>query len=181
MTEIKTLTEQHSLLPWLDKGERLLLCLLLTAMIILVCVQIVLRTFFSGGLLWADPLLRYLVLWCGLVGAVSATSQGKHIALDITGNALPEKIEPWLSCITHLFCTLAAGGLTLAAWRFLLGEIAFGGSGPLSLPLWFWNGIFPLAFGLITLKYILLLALQIKALFRPGPGAGRPEADDDRP
>ena len=186
MTEITTLAETHPLLRRLDQGERVLLCLMLTAMIILVCVQIVLRTFFASGLLWADPLLRYLVLWCGLIGAVSATSQGKHIALDITGNALPEKIEPWLTLITHLFCTLAAGGLTWAAWRFLRGEIEFGGSGPLSLPLWFWNGIFPLAFGLITLKYILLLLLQIKALFRPGPEASRPEAnrpeaDSERP
>jgi TRAP-type C4-dicarboxylate transport system permease small subunit len=176
LTEITALTEQHPFLRWLDKAEMILLCLLLTSMILLVCVQIILRTFFASGFLWADPLLRYLVLWCGLVGAVSATSQGKHIALDITGNALPKKIEPWLTCITHLFCTLSAGGLTWAAWRFLRGEIEFGGSGPLSLPLWFWNGIFPLAFGLIALKYLLLLVLQIKALFRPGP-----EADNDRP
>jgi TRAP-type C4-dicarboxylate transport system permease small subunit len=142
-----------------------MLCLMLTAMILLACIQIVLRTFFSSSLLWADPLLRYLVLWCGLLGAVSATGQGKHIALDITGNHLPKKVEPWVNLITYLFSTLAAGGLTWAGWRFLRSEIEFDGSGPLSLPLWFWNGIFPFAFGLITLKYLLLLFIQMKSLF----------------
>lgn len=155
----------------LDKGESVILSLLLAAMILLACLQIILRTFFASGLFWADPLLRYLVLWCGLLGAVSATGQGKHIALDITGNHLPQKIEPWVTLITHLFCTLASAGLTWAGWRFLLSEIEFGGSGPLSLPLWFWNSIFPIAFGLITLKYLLLLLMQIKILFTRSPQA----------
>jgi TRAP-type C4-dicarboxylate transport system permease small subunit len=159
--------QTHPLLHLLDKGERTLLCLLLAALIILSCIQIILRIFFSSGLFWADPLLRYLVLWCGLIGAVSATGQGKHIALDIAMNYLPKKIEPWVTLVTHLFSTLAAGGLTWAGWRFLGGEIEFGDSGPLSLPLWFWNGIFPVAFGLITLKYFLLFLKQIKTLFVP--------------
>lgn len=145
----------------------MILCLLLAALILLACVQIILRTFFASGLIWVDPLLRYLVLWCGLLGAVSATGQDKHIALDITGNLIPTKIEPLITLITHLFCTLASGGLTWAGWLFLRSEIEFGGSGPLSLPLWFWNSIFPLAFGLITLKYLLLLFLHLKTLFLP--------------
>jgi len=163
---IKTnaLSLNHPLLRLLDKGERAILCLLLTTMITLVCVQIILRIFFSDGLFWADPLLRYLVLWCGLIGAVSATSQGKHIALDITANKLPKKLEPWITLITYLFSTLTSGGLTWAGWLFLRAEIEFGGSGPLSLPLWFWNGIFPVAFGLIALKYLLLFLLQTRII-----------------
>lgn len=175
MIETNTFFQTHPVLRLLDKGERAILCLLLATLILLACVQIILRTFFASGLFWADPLLRYLVLWCGLIGAVSATGQGKHIALDITANYLPKKIEPWVTLVTHLFCTFAAGGLTWAGWRFLRGEIEFGGSGPLSLPLWFWNGIFPIAFGLITLKYLLLFLMQIKALFVTSP-----QTDSDR-
>ncbi len=162
-----TIFQTHPILRLIDKGESLVLCVLLTAMILLACVQILLRTFFATGLLWADPLIRYLVLWCGLIGAIAATGQGKHIALDIIGDSLPPKFEPWVALITHLFCTLAAGGLTWAGWRFLGGEIETGGFGPLSLPLWFWNGIFPTAFGLITLKYLLLLLTHLKTLLLP--------------
>lgn len=169
MTEasINKIFLSHPLLRLLDRGERWLLCLMLVSMIFLACLQIILRTFFDSGLLWADPLLRYLVLWCGLLGAVSATGQDKHIALDITGNRLPKSITPWISLVTYLFCTLAAGGLTWAGWIFLRGEIEFGGPGPLSLPLWFWNGIFPVAFGLICFKYLLLLLNQLRSLLHP--------------
>lgn len=152
------------MLRFLEKGEETILCLLLAAMIIVACVQIFLRTFFSSGLLWADPLLRYLVLWCGLLGAVLATSQGKHIALDLTANRLSPRVRLWVTLISHMFCTLAAAGLTWAGWLFLRSEIEFASPGPLSLPTWFWNSIFPCAFGLITFKYILLLCMQVKAV-----------------
>jgi len=173
LTEPGSLFKNYPMLRLLDRGERLILCLLLSAMILLACLQIILRTFFDSGLIWADPLLRYLVLWCGLIGAVSATGQGKHIALDITSNHLPKKLEPWINLVTSLFSTLAAGGLTWAAWRFLRGEIEFGGAGPLALPLWFWKGIFPVAFGLIALKYLLLFLMQLRSMWNhPDAKAG---------
>jgi len=164
LIEADKLYPTNRMLVFLDRVEEKLLSAMLAAMIILACLQIFLRFVFSGGLLWIDPVLRYLVLWCGLVGAVSATSQGKHIALDITGNRLPPAIVPWLTLLTHLFCTLAAAGLTWAGWLFLAGEIEAGGEGPLKLPLWFWNSIFPLAFGLICMKYLLLFILQTRIL-----------------
>jgi TRAP-type C4-dicarboxylate transport system permease small subunit len=165
----------NKIMALLDTVEEKLLCLLLAAMIILACLQIFLRTAYSGGLLWIDPLLRYLVLWCGLLGAVTATSQGKHIALDILGKRIPPALDPWLVLLTQLFSTLAAAGLTWAGWLFLAGEIEAGGDGPLAIPLWFWNGIFPLAFSLITLKSSLLFILQIKVL------ASKNKALDDKP
>jgi TRAP-type C4-dicarboxylate transport system permease small subunit len=156
----------------LDNVEEKLLCLLLAAMIILACLQILLRTVFSSGLLWIDPLLRYLVLWCGLLGAVTATSQGKHIALDIFGKQIPPAFDPWLSLLTQLFSSLAAAGLSWAGWLFLVGEIKDGSDGPLALPLWFWNSIFPLAFSLIACKSCLLFIMQVVALGSKNQGQG---------
>jgi TRAP-type C4-dicarboxylate transport system permease small subunit len=154
-------------LPSPKKGTRLeetLLSLLLTAMIVLACLQIILRSFFGGGLFWAEPLLRYLVLWGGLLGAVAATGQSRHIAIDLIGNRLPERVQAWLNLIIQLFSAVAAAGLTWAAWRFLRNEIADAGTGPLDLPLWLLLGIFPASFALITLRYLLLLGRQGKTI-----------------
>lgn len=156
---------RRGILGFLDQVEEWLLCLMLGAMIALACLQIFLRYVYSGGLLWIDPLLRYLVLWCGLIGALSATSQGKHIALDLTAGRLPAAIEPWLMLVTHLFSLLASAGLAWAGWLFLRGEIADGGLGPLELPLWWWNSIFPAVFSLMTLKYLLLFGIETTDLF----------------
>jgi len=150
-------TPDNPLLAAADKVESILLSLLLTAMIVFSCLQIVLRTFFDTGLLWIDPLLRYLVLWCGFLGAVSAAGQSKHIAIDVIGDKLPEKLEPLLFLVTTLFSICAAAGLTWAGYRFLQSEIEFSSTGPLGIPTWAWNTIFPIAFALICLKYIVLL------------------------
>lgn len=158
MTEARTL----SLLRFGARFEEGVLCLLLAAMILLACLQIALRTFFAGGLLWADPLLRYLVLWSGLLGAAMATSRGEHIALDLAGYLLPEKLQPLVQLCCNTFSLVTSGFLTWASILFLLSEIEYGGPGPLDIPTWSWNLIFPLAFGLITLRYLWLLITSVR-------------------
>lgn len=164
---INRLPEKIVLFRIANRVEEALLCLLLLSVIFLACSQIALRIFFSTGLIWIEPLLRYLVLWGGLLGAVTATGKGKHIALDIFGGKLPDIFGPTLSLIAHIFCSCAAAGLTWAGCLFLGGELEFGGNGPLSLPLWLWNIIFPVSFGLITLKYVLLTFFQLRELIVP--------------
>lgn len=143
----------HPLLRHLAQSEDMLLCFLLTSMLCLSCLQIFLRSVLSGGFLWADPVLRYLVLWCGLLGALKATALGKHIALDFSDYLIPESLRPWVTLTTELFCTITAIGLMLAAWLFIQNEMEFGGSGLLSLPTWVWNIIFPITFGLMSIRY----------------------------
>jgi TRAP-type C4-dicarboxylate transport system permease small subunit len=141
-----------------------LLCLLLIALILLACLQICLRTWFSGGLLWIDPLLRYLVLWCGLLGAVVATREKKHIAIDVVGYLAPESLKPWIGMVLDFFSSLVAAVLTWAAIIFVHNERLFGGSSLLSIPIWIWYLIFPIAFGLITLHFLLAIAMEIRIL-----------------
>lgn len=138
------------------KAEEWLLCLMLTSMIMLACTQIVLRTFFSSGLLWIDPLLRYLVLWSGFIGASMATSKGKHIALDVISYLVPDPIKAWLETLTSVFSMIVAALLTYASFLFIRDEYIYGGSGLFELPTWFWSSIFPFAFTLITLRFGML-------------------------
>lgn len=163
---VYALPEDRGVFLFVNRLEEIILSLILISMILLACTQIFLRTVMSSGLLWADPLLRYLVLWSGLLGAVAATGQGKHIALDVLSRKMPKSIAPWINLVTLLFCSLASAGLTWAGVIFIQGELEYGSSGPLSLPLWFWNSIFPAAFCLITIKYFLLIFLQLQEIFK---------------
>ena len=56
---------------------------LLIALVLLGCMQIVLRNFFHSGIIWADPLMRHLVLWLGCLGAALATTRVRHINIDV--------------------------------------------------------------------------------------------------
>jgi TRAP-type C4-dicarboxylate transport system permease small subunit len=140
------------------------LCLLLVAMILLACLQIALRTIFSEGLLWADPLLRYMVVWSGMFGAAVATKKGKHIGMDIASYLVPAGLRSWLQLLIHFFSTLVAGFLTWAAVIFVRNEAEFGGTSLLAIPSWAWNLVFPLAFGLITCRFFAASLADIRTI-----------------
>ena len=55
-----------------------LLVLIVTVMILLAAMQIFLRNFFDIGFLWTDELLRLLVLWLAVAGAVAASRKDRQ-------------------------------------------------------------------------------------------------------
>ena len=146
--------------------EDLFLCLLLGAMTLLACWQIALRFLFAGGLVWADQLLRYLVLWVGLFGAVIATREGRHISIDIISHLLPARLMPVPRLLIDLFSTAVSAVLTSAAVVFVQNERLYGGELLLAIPYWGWNLVFPIAFGLITLRFLAAAVDELRTAVR---------------
>jgi len=152
-------------------AEEFLLAALLTGLILLSCLQIGLRTFFDSGLVWADQLLRHMVVWSGLLGALYAVSQKKHISIDLTGFLLPKSWKKVLRPIISLFCTAVCSMLCYASWLFMRSEMAYGGEAFLSIPPWLWSSIFFLSFGLMTIRYLLETSTALYRLFFSAPKA----------
>ena len=157
------------ILRTISQIEETLLCLLLTSMILLACVQIFLRFFFSGGIAWADPLLRYMVLWAGLFGAAVATKKGKHISIDIISHLLPDRYNPWLQALLNLFSAGVCSVLTYAAVNFVRDEALYGGRRILEIPSWGLNLVFPIAFGIISLRFLILTFNNLGFVFSHPP------------
>ena len=159
----------HRILNRIIKCEEVLVSLLLTAMILLACYQIGLRWFTSGGLPWIDPLLRYLVLWSGLLGAVLATARDNHIALDAIGYLLQRKLKLWVHLLTDAFCVIVSVFLFRATLLFIQSEIEYGGSSLFGLDSWLWFLIFPIAFGMILLHFSIDAAAIVWSLLQGPP------------
>ncbi len=152
-----------------NQMEELFISLLLLAMIFLASLQIFMRILFDSGLVWADPLLRHLVLWVGMLGAALATRYGKHITIDILSHLLPARGLLWLNLVLNLFAVVVCGFLTWAAFLFIKNEIAFGSGRELvGIPVWAWNLIFPLAFALMTARFSAKVFAHGVTLLHPG-------------
>jgi C4-dicarboxylate transporter DctQ subunit len=135
--------------------EDILLVVLLSSMITLASTQIILRNLFDSGLVWADPLLRIMVLWLGLIGATVASRNNRHIRIDL--------ISRFFTKTTHLLIQAFIGLFT--AWVCLV--IAWYGAtwvmldysdnmvGVIGIPAWILEIIVPFAFALIGLRYFL--------------------------
>jgi len=143
--------------------EESILSLLLLLMIVLACLQIGLRIVFSSGISWADPLLRYLVLWSGLLGAAIATRRGKHIAIDLISHLVPDLLAHWLQIVLEFFSMAVCLLLTYASVIFVINEASFGsGQMILGMSSWQLNLMFPISFGLISLHFLIEAVSGIK-------------------
>ena len=143
-------------LHWL---EDLTLALMLATMIVVAAAQILLRNLFDWNFSWGDPLTRILVLWIGLLGALAASRDNRHISIDLLSQLLQGRAKAAVQVCTSLF---TAGVCAVVAWhaaRFVMAEMDSGSRGLWNLPIGYFQCIIPLGFGLIGLRF-LLLALQ---------------------
>jgi TRAP-type C4-dicarboxylate transport system permease small subunit len=106
-----------------------------------------------------------MVLWAGLFGAAVATKQGKHITIDIISHMLPEQYQSWLQALLNLFATGVSTTLTYAAIIFVRDEATYGGRALLDIPSWGLNLIFPLAFGIISFRFLILTLNNLGFIF----------------
>ena len=85
---------------WWDRIDRAaravetwLIVVILGGLIVVGGAQIVLRNFFSIGFAWSDGLTRLAVLWLGLLGALAATRDGRHITMGAVTRWLPPRLQ----------------------------------------------------------------------------------------
>lgn len=147
----------------LHRLEDAVLALLLGAMVLLAALQIGLRDVFGLGLSWSDPLLRAMVLWLGLLGALAASRERRQISIDVVSRMLPPRARAATNALTNLFTGVVSGVVAWHAGRFIAQELEFGGGGIGALPGWLLAGVIPFAFGAIALRHLLACALDARA------------------
>jgi TRAP-type C4-dicarboxylate transport system permease small subunit len=140
--------------------ENALLVLLLTAMIALAGSQIVLRNLFDSGISWGDPLLRVLVLWVGMLGAMIATQQDKHIRIDLLSRYLSPAWRDRTARLNHLFSAVVCGLLSWHSGRFVYFEWQDGNILVQNIPTWVAESILPFGFAVMALRFALALLLS---------------------
>jgi TRAP-type C4-dicarboxylate transport system permease small subunit len=147
-------------------GVGLLLVAVLIFMILLACLQIALRNLFASGIIWADSLLKLLVLWIGFLGAVLATYKKKHINIDILSKFLPTKIKILVRCILNIVAAVVCAFLLIASIKFITYEM----EPPtetlfFDIPTWTFQLIIPGCFGIIVFNFLMRTVEDIGDLF----------------
>ena len=149
-------------------GENAVLVIVLTAMILLAAAQIVMRNLFDFGFIWTDEMLRMLVLWIAVAGAVAASRTDKHINIAILDRFLPDKIKLLVKIAVHVFTAAVCGVVAWYSVQFVqmsheFGDVLMGG-----IPAWWLQLIMPVGFGLICYRYSLFVIQELLRLARGG-------------
>lgn len=135
---------------------------LLLLMIVMSVLQIFLRNFFAAGIVWSDVLVRVLVLWVGLIGAMVASRHGNHINIDIMDRYLSQRSKIVAKSVVELFTALVC--LVVAYYSLLFVQLEFvdGSESFAKVPAWLCEAIIPFAFMVISLRYFLLSFINFK-------------------
>ena len=151
-----------SLLAKLDRFGRLVenitLVALLGAMVLIGITQIVLREVFETSIIWADDLVKLIVLWLAMVGAVAATRDNRHIRIDALSHLLSDKLVAGTRLLVDLFAAVVCAVIAWNSWLYLQIELEYEVTvlTTVDAPAWIAHIVLPAAFALISYRFLVL-------------------------
>jgi len=132
---------------WIAAGSLFLI-------LVLSIFQIIIRNTLDFGYPEIDIINRHLLVTCGAMGSVLATSQLRHIKIDALTPLLNKKQLGQLRVPLLLFTTLVCAGLCYPALQFTLDEWEYAPANERwTLP---FTLIYPLGFALLSLHFFIL-------------------------
>ena len=161
------------LLGKLDRAGRLAenvaLMVLLGTMIGVAVFQIVNRQLLDGmfTLSWADELVRLIVLWLAMVGSIAACRDNKHIRIDLITHILTGSVITWIKIVVDVFAAGVCAMIGWQAYRLIQEQISWGDTVLSNVPLWLVHAIVPLAFTLISYRFVVRVLKLINELRSP--------------
>ena len=157
---------------WGQRIENGLLVLLLTVMILLASAQIFLRNFLDSGFTIGDELLRILVLWLAILGALAASRDERHIAIDALTRHFSPRLGRAVALFVCVFVATVCGLISRASFllvkdAYVYHDTVLGGQ-----PAWVYQTILPIGFGLMSWRYLTHAARRVLTLL------GRADSND---
>ncbi len=137
--------------------------------------QIAMRVFFSFGFIWADELVKLLVLWIALVASIAASRSNRHLRIDVLSNFVAAKYAHFPRLIVDAFAALMCGVLAWQSWRYVQLTIEFEDTVLIDLPAWIAYGILPLSFGLMCYRFLLTSGGELMRILQPEADAEQGE------
>ena len=135
--------------------EDSIIVLLVLAMVTLSCSSLILRNLEMAGLTWGEDAVRICVLWVALFGALRASREQSHIAIDL----ITHYTTPLVQRVIHFLVSIASATVSSIAcyysFLFVLSEKEDGITAFLNIPSWAFEAVIPFSFGVIALRFII--------------------------
>jgi TRAP-type C4-dicarboxylate transport system permease small subunit len=146
--------------------ENVLLVGLLGGLILLSVAQIIAREVFETGFFWSGELVRIMVLWLAMVGAVAACREDRHIRIDALSHLLSDRSVAIARIVVDIFAAGVCALVAWHAWRYVQLEMEFEDTVLIDTPAWIVHAAVPAAFGLLSYRFMVGVGKNTIELFR---------------
>ena len=138
----------------LVKAESGIAALSLFTLLALSLFQIITRNFFDFGFPEIEVINRNLLIICGSMGAVIATSKLRHIKIDVLTTFMSKRHISLLQCPLALFSATVCALMAYYAFIFVMDEWEYAPANERwALP---FTLIYPFGFSLLSLHFFLI-------------------------
>ena len=101
----------------LAKAEEIIMALMLVGMVLLAAAEVLSRNIWHTGFAWALETLLNTTLFLGMLGAAVATSEGRHLNIDLFSRVLSGRSKYLLKVVIGLFGLVVCSLLALGGWQ----------------------------------------------------------------
>lgn len=162
-------------LKWLDRNlEPVFMNVAYATMVVLVVAQVVLRFGFSSQIPWGTSVAIYMFIWVAWVGASYNVRQRTHLSFNVIRETLPYSAQ-FLCMILDaiLWISFAVVAVYYSAHQVesLQRNFAFV-PGSFDMMQWWFYMVTPVAWGLIIIRALQNLYLDIRTYRRGEPFSG---------
>ncbi len=126
-----------------------------------------------GSPLGVEELIRLIVFWLAMIAAIAAARDDRHIRIDALSHVLPERAVDVTRILVDVFAAIVCGVVAWFAYQYVKAESGWGtdvlAGTVLSTPAWVAHVIFPIAFVLISYRFLILAITKLFEMFRSEP------------
>lgn len=149
---------------WCCRLEEGMLVVLLTAMIGVAVAQICMRMMFNFGLVWGEGLVKMLVLWVCMLGAMVAVRREKHIQIDLLSRYLPVRVNRGTRAIAYFFTAGVCFIITFYGVKFVHLDYIYQTLAFSNVPAWICELIIPFGFVVMAFRFVILSVKQLRTV-----------------
>ena len=159
----------------LAKIEETICLILLTAMILVITLQVLNQALFHiRSIVWTEEVSRILFVWSIMIGSSLAARKGDHLTVDFIYTHFKGNAKYILRVIILLICIVTCAYIARSGVFLVQTNIKRHNFFGVTLwPMWVATISVPIGFTLITIRYIMQLVSESIAKFR------KPEAEQE--
>ena len=104
---------------WLDRLVAVTMVLILAVMLVVTSAGVFWRYVLNSGLVWADELSRFLLVWASFLGATLAVYRGAHISINVVYDRLSPKTQLWMTRTVDSLIVVFMGAMLVCGVKLL--------------------------------------------------------------
>lgn len=151
-------------LKWLDEYAEISICVaLLSAMTLILAVQVFMRYVMGASLSWSEELARYLFIWLIYLGISFGARQMRHIKIDAALKLFPSGMRPGVVILGDILFLFFALYVVWTSWSVIERQLMLGQTSPaIGVSMWIVYAAPFVGFALTAMRQLQAITWRLK-------------------